>query len=154
MNEYWLWVATFVYGAHALEEFVLDWKTWANKVMHFRVDWPAFYVTNALVIVLGVAAAEVGWKLPGFSLAFPALMIINAVLFHILPFILAKKYSPGLMTAVLLFLPLGVWLFYAADKDGVLSMKTTLTAFILGAGFMAYPVLLLKLKDMRFFKQG
>jgi hypothetical protein len=152
-NEYWLWIATFVYGAHALEEFVMDWKTWANNVLHFHVDWPTFYVTNVLVIVLGVASAEVGWKLPGFSLAFPALMIINAILFHILPFIVAKKYSPGLLTAVLLFLPLGGWLFYAAHKDGVLSAATAIMAFCLGAGFMAYPVVLLKLKDLSFFKQ-
>jgi hypothetical protein len=99
-HEIWLWVATAAYGLHALEEFMLDWKTWANKVLKLPVDWPIFYVVNALVVVLGIIAAEIGWRLPALSLAFPALMLINAVFFHILPFVVKKKFSPGLISAV------------------------------------------------------
>ena len=101
-HEIWLWVATAAYGLHALEEFMLDWKTWANKVLKLPVDWPIFYVVNALVVVLGIIAAEIGWRLPALSLAFPALMLINAVFFHILPFVVTKKFSPGLISAVVL----------------------------------------------------
>ena len=153
-HEIWLWVATAAYGLHALEEFMLDWKTWANKVLNLPVDWPQFYVTNSLVVVLGIVAAEIGWRLPVLSLAFPALMLINAVFFHILPFAVKKKYSPGLASAVCLFLPLGIWLFHAADSDGALSAATATGAIALGAGLMAYPIILLKLKDQPFFKQG
>jgi hypothetical protein len=153
-HEIWLWVATAVYGVHILEEFMLNWRDWANKVMKLPVDWPTFYVTNALVIVLGIVAAEVGWRLPALSLAFPALMVINAIFFHVLPFVITKKFSPGLMTAVFLFLPGGSWLFYGAKKDGILSVEITLSAFALGAMLMAYPIILLKLKAKPFFKQG
>jgi hypothetical protein len=113
-HQVWLWVATAAYGLHVMEEFTFDWKNWANRVLKLPVDWSTFYVTNAIVIVLGVAAAEIGWQMPALSLAFPALMIINAVLFHIVPFIAKKKFSPGLITAVILFLPLGGWIFYGA----------------------------------------
>jgi hypothetical protein len=153
-HEIWLWVATAAYGLHALEEFMLDWKTWANKVLKLPVDWPIFYVVNALVVVLGIIASIIGWRLPALSLAFPALMLINAIFFHILPFVVKKKFSPGLISAICLFLPLGIWLFYGADKDGVLSATTVVGAFALGAGLMAYPIILLKLKDKPFFKQG
>ena len=153
-HEIWLWVATAAYGLHALEEFMLDWKTWANKVLKLPVDWPIFYVVNALVVVLGIIAAEIGWRLPALSLAFPALMLINAVFFHILPFVVKKKFSPGLISAVCLFLPLGSWLFYGANRDGVLTTTTAIIAVALGAGLMAYPIILLKLKDKPFFKQG
>jgi hypothetical protein len=153
-HEIWLWVATAAYGLHALEEFMLDWKDWANKVLKLPVDWPIFYVVNALVVVLGIIASIIGWRLPAVSLAFPALMLINAVFFHILPFVVKKKFSPGLISAVVLFLPLGSWLFYGADKDGVLSVTTVVGAFAIGAGLMAYPIILLKLKDKPFFRQG
>ena len=153
-HEIWLWVATAAYGLHALEEFMLDWKTWANKVLKLPVDWPIFYVVNALVVVLGIIAAEIGWRLSALSLAFPALMLINAVFFHILPFVVKKKFSPGLISAVCLFLPLGSWLFYGANRDGVLTTTTAIIAVALGAGLMAYPIILLKLKDKPFFKQG
>lgn len=153
-HEIWLWVATAAYGLHALEELMLDWKDWANKVLKLPVDWPIFYVVNALVVVLGIIASIIGWRLPAMSLAFPALMLINAVFFHILPFVVKKKFSPGLISAVVLFLPLGTWLFYGADKDGVLSVTTVVGAFALGAALMAYPIILLKLKDKPFFRQG
>jgi hypothetical protein len=153
-HEIWLWVVTAAYGLHALEEFMLDWKTWANKVLKLPVDWPIFYVVNALVVVLGIIASIIGWRLPALSLAFPALMLINAIFFHILPFVVKKKFSPGLISAVVLFLPIGSWLFYGADKDGVLTTTTAIIAVALGAGLMAYPIILLKVKDKPFFRQG
>ncbi len=153
-TEVWLWVATAAYGVHILEEFILDWKGWANKQLGLPVDWPAFYVTNALVIVFGIVAAEIGWKIPVLSLAFPALMVINAIFFHILPFVVTKKYSPGLISAVLLFLPIGTWVFYGAQKDGMLTVSTAISAIALGGALMACPVILLKVKDRPFFKQG
>jgi hypothetical protein len=153
-HEIWLWVAIAVYGVHILEEYMLDWKNWANHVMKLPVVWPDFYVTNALVVVLGVVAAAIGWRLPAISLAFPALMVINAVFFHILPFAVTRKYSPGFATAVVLFLPVGLGLFYGAHHDGALSTATLVTAIALGAALMAYPIVLLKLKDKPFFKQG
>jgi hypothetical protein len=133
---------------------MFDWKTWANRVLNLPVDWPDFYVTNSLVVVLGIATAQIGWKIPVLSLAFPALMVINAIFFHIMPFVVTKKFSPGLITAVLLFLPLGYWIFRAADADGVLTWPIGVSAFAIGAALMAYPIVMLRLKDKPFFKQG
>ena len=152
-HEIWLWIATAAYGLHALEEFMLDWKTWANKVLKLPVDWPIFYVVNALVVVLGIVAAAIGWRLPALSLAFPALMLINAVFFHILPFVVTKKFSPGLISAAL----------YSCRSASGCSMGRQGWCLVGGhgdlghspwGGLMAYPVILIKLKDKPFFKQG
>jgi hypothetical protein len=153
-HEVWLWIALAAYAIHILEEFMFDWKNWANKVLGLPVTWPDFYVTNAVVVVLGIVAAQVGWRLPAISLAFPALMLINAVFFHIAPFVVTRKFSPGLVTAVLLFLPLGGWLFYGAWVDGVLTTMSALGAVVLGAVLMASPIVMLKLKTRPFFRQG
>jgi hypothetical protein len=153
-HETWLWVALAAYAIHVLEEYMFDWKNWANHVLHLPVDWPGFYVTNSVVVVLGVVAAEVGWKIPAIALAYPALMLINATFFHILPFVVTKKFSPGLISAVCIFLPLGCWLFYGAHADGVLTPTITILALAIGAGLMACPVVMLKLKDRPFFQQG
>ena len=58
-----------------------------------------------------------------------------------------------MISAVVLFLPLGTWIFYGADRDGVLTAATAIIAVALGAGLMAYPVILLRLKDKPFFRQ-
>jgi hypothetical protein len=47
-----------------------------------------FYVVNALVVVLGIVGANLAGHHPGIALAFPALMLINATFFHVLPFAL------------------------------------------------------------------
>jgi hypothetical protein len=152
-HDVWLWVALAAYGMHVLEEFMFDWKNWANHVLHLPVDWPAFYVTNALVGVLGVVVSEIGWRLPAISLAFPAVMLINGFFFHVAPFVATRKFSPGLITAVVLFFPLAGYLFYGAHLDGVLTATNALGAFVLGALLMASPIVMLKVRNKPFFRQ-
>jgi len=116
------------------------------------VDWQAFYVTNAAVIVLGVSCAEVGWRLPEFSLIYPALMVINAIFFHLAPTLIYKRYSPGLLTALILFMPLGGGLYYSASQDGVLTGRALLFSTLGGVLVMAYPVVLMKTAGIQLFK--
>ncbi len=65
------------------------------------VEWRDFYVVNALVVVLGVVAANLAGSQPAIAPGFPALTLINATFFHVAPFIRQKgRFSPGLFTAV------------------------------------------------------
>jgi hypothetical protein len=65
-----LWLATACYGLHILEEYQLNWRNWARTALGPPVEWSDFYVVNALVIVLGVVAANLAaW--PGIA-PFPA----------------------------------------------------------------------------------
>src|SRR6266567_7051392 len=98
--DYIFWVAVAAYALHILEEYTYDWRTWAQKILKFDVDWNTYYITNAVILLFGVAAAGVGWSHPRFSLIFPALMFLDALFFHIVPYIRSKrKFSPGLFTA-------------------------------------------------------
>jgi GH15 family glucan-1,4-alpha-glucosidase len=56
----WLWLALAAYAVHMLEEYELDWRNWARSVIGLPVEWADFYVTNAIVVVLGIAAAQIG----------------------------------------------------------------------------------------------
>jgi hypothetical protein len=49
----------------------------------------------------------IGWRLPEVSLTFPALALINSLFFHIGPPLVQRRFSPGTITAALLFLPSG-----------------------------------------------
>src|SRR6185437_7208914 len=76
---------------------------------------------NALVIVLGIVAANLARHHPGIALAFPALMLINATFFHVLPFArTAGRFSPGLITAIVLFYPIGIACYWRASHGGAL----------------------------------
>jgi hypothetical protein len=140
-----LWLATACYGIHILEEYQLNWRDWARAVIGLPVEWNDFYVVNALVIVLGVVAANLAQSWPGIALAFPALMLINATFFHVLPTLRARgRFSPGLFTAFILFYPVGIACYWRAASDGTLGA---------GALLMASPVVLLKIKDRPYFRQ-
>ena len=153
-HTYILWIATFAYGLHILEEFGFDWKGWANHVLKIPVGWDHFAVVNSLVIVLGISCSSVGWSFTSFALSLPALMLINATFFHVLPFVTTKgRFSPGLATAVVLFYPISIWAYYGAWLDGVLTPSTALLSLLFGAAIMASPIVVLKLRSRPYFNQ-
>jgi len=148
------WLGLGAYGLHILEEYTFDWRNCARNVLTLPVEWDHFYVTNALVIVLGAVAAELAASQPMLALAFPAVMLINATFFHVGPFLVTRgRFSPGLITAVVLFYPIGIACFRRAAADGHLGGGTLAGALLLGAALMAAPVVLLKLKDRAYFRQ-
>ncbi|HUX36348.1 MAG TPA: HXXEE domain-containing protein [Rectinemataceae bacterium] len=148
-HEYVLWLMVMVYGLHILEEFTLDWKSWSHEALGFNLEWSNFYVTNAIVIVLGFSSAMIGWKLPGVSLMFPAVAIVNAIFLHIVPTIKARRYSPGLFTAVIGFLPIGA-LCYSYDlRDNGNNYGDIAISLIGGALLMAYPVVMIRISERR-----
>lgn len=149
---HWIWLAVAAYGLHILEEFMLNWRDWARAVIGLPVEWSDFYVVNALVVVLGVVAANLAAAVPTLALSFPALMLINAVFFHILPVIRTRgRFSPGLFTAVVLFLPIGIACYRAAA--GMLDGWSLIVSVVIGAALMASPIVLLQLKNRPYFRQ-
>lgn len=150
-HEHLLWIALAAYSIHVLEEYELDWRDWARTILRLPVEWGSFYVANAAVVVLGVSFAVVGWREPWFALGLPALMLINATFFHVLPTIITRVYSPGLTTAVMLFYPVAGWAYYGAWLDGVLSVPVGIMSGMFGAFLMATPVVLLKIRNRKMF---
>ncbi len=153
-HEHLLWVAVAAYGIHVLEEYELNWRDWARAILHLPVEWGTFYVVNALVGLLGVCCASVGWREPWFALGLPALMLINATLFHVAPVLATRVYSPGIATAIVLFYPVAGWVYYGAWADGVLTVGAVVLSGLFGAALMASPIVLLRIKDRKMFEFG
>ncbi len=148
------WLSMAAYAAHILEEYTFDWRNWARAAIGLSVEWGDFYVTNAVVVALGIAQAMLAPTLPLAPLIYASLMLINAVFFHILPVIrMGGRFSPGLVTAVLLFLPAGIAVWRQAAAQGALDAANIILAVAGGALLMAYPVLMLKLKSRPYFRQ-
>lgn len=142
------------YAVHMMEEFSFNWRDWARAVIKLPVEWGDFYVTNAVVIVLGIAQAFLAPTLAVAPLGFASLMAINAIFFHILPVLVTKgRFSPGLFTAVVLFLPVA-WIVWAkAIEDGLVNAQTAAIAILGAALLMAYPIVMLHLRSRPYFRQ-
>jgi hypothetical protein len=140
-----LWLCVAAYGFHVLEEFIFDWRNWAQQVLHLPARWDDFYITNCLVIVLGIVCVEVAPEYPVIALGFPGLMLINAVFMHVFPFVVKRgRFSPGLITAVLLFCPIGAGTMAVAEVNS----RLLIIALCVGAAYLATPIgfILLKTK--------
>jgi hypothetical protein len=150
-----LWLALGAYGIHILEEFELNWRDWARAVVSLPVEWSDFYVVNSLVVVLGLVATAIGAHAPAVSLSLPALMLINATFFHVLPFIKMRgRFSPGLFTAVVLFYPIAGVCYWRAWNERIVDANGVMISLAIGALLMASPIVFLKIKSRPYFRQN
>lgn len=146
-HEYLLWIALLAYGIHMIEETVYNWRAWVQTALKMNAEWNEFYMVNAVVIVMGLCCAMIGWKNPSIALIFPAFMAVNAVLFHIIPVFTKHMFSPGVITSVVLFLPVVYLLFRGAYIDGMITNPSAIIIPVI-SGFilMFFPIILQKTK--------
>lgn len=136
VHDYVLWILVIAFAAHVLEEYRFHWVEWATTALHLHVDVTIFFLVNAAAMVMAFAAAMLGWRCPEVSLSLPASLLINAVIFHILATIVQLRWSPGTLTAVVLYLPLTIWTYRCARRDGVLTRRVAVISTIIGAAIM------------------
>lgn len=137
-HEFTLWVVVMALGLHFLEEFALDLRTWLAYVLGVSATWEQFHLINAVVTLIAVGGAVVGWRRPELSLIMPAVVIVNAVAFHLGFSIIWWRYSPGTVSALLLFVPAGLWVFVGAHRDGVLTPRAVWVSVAAAAAIHLY----------------
>ena len=142
-HEVYLWLVPIAGSAHVLEEYSLDWRGWVQHTVGIDgVTWEQFFLTNAAMVAILICHAAIGWRLPAVSLSGTVLIAINAVVFHILPTMRFQVYSPGIVTAVVLYLPLAWMVYTGARRDGVLTRSAAIGSVVIGAGMMISAALL------------
>ena len=146
------WLLTVAYAGHILEEYVLDWRGWAQETSKLKLEWTEFFVANFAVIVLGIAASVVGFDCPVFAYMFVGLAVINAVFAHIGGSIITRKLSPGSITSIFLFLPICAWAYLIAAEKGLLALPFLLITLGGGLLMMLFPVFLQIIKQKIFNK--
>jgi hypothetical protein len=147
MEQYIFWILIIAYLAHVMEEYYFNWKEWVYTLTGINIPWYEFSVINFIVIIYGICIAMIGIKNLYISLTFPALMIINAVIFHIIPTLFKRKISPGVFTSVILFLPLSIMTFYKLNQINKLEKNNIIIAFVGGLIIMLYPIILNRIRE-------
>jgi hypothetical protein len=148
------WLGMAAYAAHILEEYTLDWRNWSRAILGLPVEWSDFYVTNAVVMALGIAQAMLARTLPVAVLAFAGLMLINGFFMHVVQMIRTKgRFSPGVITAVVFFLPLGSATYNHAIENGLADIRIAAAGLVLGGLTLAFPIGMLLIKSRPYFRQ-
>jgi hypothetical protein len=132
-----LWAIVAAIGVHVIEEYALNFTGWSAHALAVPLTWEDFHLVNAGVTVYAGACAIIAWRVPALSLSSAALVVLNAAGFHGGSSILVG-YSPGTSTALILFLPLGIYAYLAAYRDGVLTWRVFLLSAAAGVLWHAF----------------
>ena len=136
---FWIYLMLPLYMLHQLEEHAGDrFRIFVNETMgggREVLSRQATFVINSLgvwgvdLMALYLAVfVNPGWGLMAFYLP-----LVNAV-GHILQAVALKKYNPGLVTSILLFLPLASWGLLVVSKSTGAGWQMQLT----GAGVAVF----------------
>lgn len=153
-DPYWLgWLAVPLYYVHEAEEYGVD----ATGTRHAFPDalcdqlglaaYPACTIPEPLFVLVNIPAfwvaaplaAFLGRRVPLVGLSYWGVIAVNGVV-HLVPVVRGDGYAPGLLTALLLFLPLAAWTAYAAFLRGPLPRIGLLP--VLAGGVLVHVVLM------------
>jgi hypothetical protein len=133
--------APIIFVCHFVEE--LPWFVeWFNSHVSRGITSGMFWRVNITALIITVIAVGIEYlSQSGFSLTLLVgwlgfLMGANA-LFHVVAAVVDKKYVPGLVTAVLLYVPYYTWLFLSAVR----SRRSNATILVIAAGLCSIPML-------------
>ena len=155
----WLaWAATAAYLLHQFEEHGIDargapyaFRGSLCTVFGFAgataCPIPESFITAvniAVVWLAGPIAALLGRRWPAIALSYFSVPAVNAFA-HIGPAIGAGSYNPGLLSAVLLFLPLSLWSLWIALRRPDLGWR--MVAATITGGIVVHAVLMLSLRS-------
>lgn len=138
----WLWWAPLCMAAlHIFEEFVFpggfaSWDRAYRSAFQNSIS-PGFHIwINALLLFACIAVAfnapaeraVAGW------LTLAALLFSNAI-FHLIGTFRTKRYSPGIVTGLLLYVPVAVFGYWHFLHTGEVSSGTALIAAFVGGSY-------------------
>src|SRR5262245_14221056 len=133
-----LWAIVAAIGVHIIEEYALNFPAWSARGFGMPVTWEDFHLVNFGVIVYSIGCAAIGWRAPAISLSAASLVVLNAVGFHLAFSILSGLYSPGTISALLVFVPSGLWAYLAAHRAGVLTRRSLPVSIGIGLAWHAF----------------
>ena len=145
----WLaWMAMVAYLLHNVEEYGIDmfgrrrgFVTGINEILKLPPEpdspIPALYFTSVNVPLFWVGApmaALLSAHHPLVGLAIYSVILINALV-HIVPLVVGRGYTSGTLTAIVLFVPLSVWVGHACFGAGRLTYQAMTLLIVLGVIF-------------------
>jgi len=104
-----LWLFVPAYVLHMAEEWFGGFPLWIGKIVGHPLQETAYVVINGIalvLVVLGIRAAVQSERYGWVGVAIATIALINTVA-HAAGAAVTGSYSPGLISAVVLYVPLG-----------------------------------------------
>jgi hypothetical protein len=104
-----------------------------------RVTTGLAVIINGLQLLLCIIGIAVNENNLVFSMSIAGLLFLNSLM-HILGSIRFKGYAPGLITSVLLYLPLSLYAYSVFWNSGQLTLLECIATVALGMLYQAIPI--------------
>ncbi len=105
-------------------------------------------VMNGLFLLLCFASFFIGKSNLVLSMSVFSLVFVNAVL-HIRGTIVTKKYYPGVISGVLIYIPLAVYAYFVFLSSAQLTWIQAGLSFLLGVVLMGIPIIYVLIRRVR-----
>jgi hypothetical protein len=103
---------------------------------------PFTVTVNLLFILLVLVGAIVGETSLVFSLSIAALLFLNGIA-HLVGTIFTRHYVPGLISGLILYIPLSITAFHTYVCSGRVDLESILFSILLGIAYQLIPLILI-----------
>jgi hypothetical protein len=122
LPRFWPLLFPATYLLHIAEEYWCGERffNWASRVTGINLTEQAFLEINAAALTIMLLMSAMAYSRPTFQwivIPMSTAVSLNGVA-HLLGTIFSRSYSPGLVTGVLLWIPLGAFTLYRARGTG------------------------------------
>jgi hypothetical protein len=130
------------YAVHMVEEFSFGFVEWADRYFG-SFDWTQNLIGNFMFFVCVTTACYLYRRDPARYLwagMSAAMWILANAFLHISCTILSGEYSPGVVTATVVYVPGGLFFLAMWGRQGLLTFRNIAVSFVLGGMvFMLIP---------------
>jgi hypothetical protein len=97
------------------------------------------FIVNGLFLVLCILGVVVGRNALVFGLSIASLLVSNGLI-HLAGSLRARRYAPGLISGLLLYIPLGIAAYALFLRSGQASVPQALLSALLGLAYQLVPI--------------
>ena len=129
-----IFLLCLVYVFHMVEEFSLGFVEWGDRYFG-KFDWTQNLIGNTGFMLLLFAACYLYYRNSSKNLWLGmagAMWVLANSFIHVSATILGREYSPGVVTATVLYIPSGVYFLVKWGRKGLLNWKNLALSFVVG----------------------
>ena len=135
-----VWFFPLAFVLHVCEEWP-SFTAWARRYASERFTRRDYVMIHVAGMILALLSAGVLWLLPSrlavfvfFAFVFAPAVLFNSI-FHAGATAVSSVYCPGLLTAIVSYLPLFYFLSRLAFREGLLTAGTGILALVIAGVF-------------------
>ncbi len=140
-----IWLMPAAYALHIVEEYVGNFPGWVTHDVHRHFSYLLFDLNNLAFMIILLTLVTINYRNPtplkttSLVVAASANLFWDA-LFHLFTTPLFNHYSPGLVTAMLLYYPITILVALVILREGRLSPRRFFLSVLGGLFLFAFVV--------------